>query len=77
MNLIREIRSAGGQARQRARHTFILYYYHRGRVGSRENATVAKHAVMILHRTDIRTHGDGWVVVDRHKDTTHDTRAAR
>ena len=34
-------------------------------VGSRENATVAKHAVLIMHRTDIRTHRDGWVVVGR------------
>jgi len=42
-------------------------------VGWRENATVAKHAVLIMHRTDIRTHRDGWVVVERHKDTTHTT----
>ena len=34
---------------------------------------MAKHAVLIMHRTDIRTHRDGWVVVERHKDTTHTT----
>ena len=77
MNLVREIRSVGRRRRRRPGaadgnepgiplSTSIT-------VGSRENATVAKHAVLIMHRTDIRTHRDGWVVVERHKDTTHTT----
>ena len=75
MNLIRVIRSAGRRRRRRpgaatspAHLSLLLSPW-----GREKTATVAKHAVLIMHRTDIRTHRDGWVVVERHKDTTHTT----
>lgn len=77
MNLVREIRSAGRRRRRRPGaadgNEPGIPFSTTITVGSRENATVAKHAVLIMHRTDIRTHRDGWVVVERHKDTTHTT----
>ena len=69
MNLVREIRSAGRRRRRRPGaadgNEPGIPFSTTITVGSRENATVAKHAVLIMHRTDIRTHRDGWVVVGR------------
>jgi hypothetical protein len=73
MNLIRVIRSAGRRRRRRpgaatSQAYLSLLLSPWGREKTRQ---WPEHAVLIMHRTDIRTHRDGWVVVERHKRQGH------